>query len=58
MKYDLIRYYGTLGLDSDYVRWLNMYSNTEWTFAKGILNVKYIQTFMLVKGQGQVLKLD
>jgi len=59
VQYDLTGYHGTLGLDSDYARLQNMFSDTEGTYTKGILNVKYVQGIndrwdVLVKGQGQL----
>lgn len=59
VQYDLTGYYGTLGLDSDYAHLQNMFSNTEGTYTKGVLNVKYVQGIndrwdLLIKGQGQL----
>ena len=59
VQYDLTGYHGTLGLDSDYARVQNKYSDTEGAFTKGVLNLKYVQGFnnrwdLLVKAQGQV----
>ena len=59
LQYDLTGYQGNLGLDSDYARLQNQYSNTEGSYTKGVLNFKYVQGFdnrwdLLVKGQGQL----
>ena len=59
LQYDLTGYQGTLGMDSDYARLQNQYSNTEGAYTKGVLNFKYVQGFdnrwdLLVKGQGQL----
>ena len=59
VQYDLTGYQGKLGLDSDYARLQNSYSNVEGAYTKGLLNFKYVQGFdnrwdLLVKGQGQI----